>query len=123
MAAVVAALSYFVARDDATTTAPAGPGALVPAQPGALGTQLKAGNVQLRYGDGAGRAAAARLAADVAGPARPELAAAGQAIDVVREVGLRGIRALAWRRELRVDDARDPALREFVEHWLGRGQR
>jgi hypothetical protein len=29
--------------------------------------------------------------------------------------------ALAWRRELRATDPADPALRAFVEHWLGRG--
>jgi hypothetical protein len=118
---VLAGLSFFDARDDSTTTAPAGPGTAVPAQSGELGARLRAGNVQLSYGDEAGRAAAARLARDIAGAPSPQLAAAGQAVVIAREPGLRGLRALAWRRELRAADPGDPAVRAFVEHWLGRG--
>jgi hypothetical protein len=130
-AALVAALSFFAARDDSTTEAPVGPGTPVPAQAGALGERLRAGNVELRYGDTAGRAAAERLVREVTGGTVGEvageggggLAAAGQEVRAVREPGLRGVRALAWRRELRAADPRDPSLRGFVEHWLGRGQR
>jgi hypothetical protein len=31
------------------------------------------------------------------------------------------VTAAAWRRLLRVEDARDPALRDFAEAWIGRG--
>jgi hypothetical protein len=130
-AALAAALGFAAARDDSTTDAPAGPGTPVPAQAGAVGERLRAGNVELRYGDAAARAAAERLVREVAGgangglagAAEGRLAAAGQEVRAVRESGLHGIRALAWRRELRVADPRDPLLRAFVEHWLGRGQR
>jgi hypothetical protein len=122
--AVVAALSFFNARDDSTTTSATGaggPGTAVPAQAGALGARLRAGNVDLRYGAAADRRPLQQLALAVAGPRSPELAAAGQEVRVVREPGLRGVRAVAWRRELRTPGAASAALRDFVEHWLGRG--
>lgn len=118
--AVVATLSYFDARDDATTAAPSVPGEAVAAQPGPLGAYLRAGNVELRYGDATGGATARRIARALAGAPGGGLAAAGQEVRAVRETGLSGLRALAWRRELRVSDPRDPALPAFVEHWLGR---
>jgi hypothetical protein len=63
----------------------------------------------------------ARLQDEVAGPFDAELAAAGQAVILARRAGAGAATALAWRRILRVDDPADPALREFAEHWLGRG--
>lgn len=119
---LIAALSFFAARDDSTTAVGAGPGRAVPQQTGALGARLRAGNVELRYGDERARTATEALARDVAGVPDPALAAAGQEVRAVSEPGVRGIRALAWRRELRATDPRDPALREFVEHWLGRSR-
>lgn len=110
-------------RDQATTDAPpALPGrAVSPAGQGTAADRrlLALGDVLLR----AGRAelpAARALARDVAGPAVPATVQAGQAV-LVRAAGTPGVEARARGRELRVAAASDPALRAFVEHWLGRG--
>ncbi len=61
------------------------------------------------------------LAEEIAGPPSQALRDAGQAVLVQSGTGRGGIVARAWRRELRAEDPEDPALREFVEYWLGRG--
>jgi hypothetical protein len=118
MLGVVAALAFFTSRDDATTAVPAaqGPGRAAPAATDAL---LRAGNVTIEA-PGAALGAARRLAEEIAGPDSPELRSAGQAV-VVRRGSSAEVVARAWRRELRVGSADDPALRDFVEFWLGRG--
>ena len=121
MIGVLAALSFFNARDDSTTSTPPGPGVVVPAQGGAAGQRLRAGNVELRYGDIAQRARARSLADELAGAPSPALEATGQAVLIVPERGLHGVRVVAWRHELTAQDAQDPRVRAFVEYWLGRG--
>jgi len=107
--------------------AAAGPGAPVPggAPPGlspALRRSLARGDVALAYGTARAPAALRALADDVqGGPPDPALAAAGQAVLLVRQPGTAGIVALAWRRRLAARSPADPALRAFTEYWLGRG--
>jgi hypothetical protein len=82
---------------------------------------LELGNVVLAYDAAQPPPALQALREDVAGPFDVELAAAGQAVLVVRHPAADGVTALAWARRLRTQDPQDPALREFTEHWLGQG--
>jgi hypothetical protein len=82
---------------------------------------LELGDVVFMYGDSAPPAGLDVLAASVAGPFSPELAAAGQAVIVSPRRRSAGILALAWTRMLRVNTASDPKLQEFARSWLGRG--
>lgn len=63
-----------------------------------------------------------RLALDVAGPALPGLRAAGQAVIVERAPATAGaaVTAYAWHRAFTTTDPGDPALRAFLDYWLGR---
>ncbi len=80
---------------------------------------LHLGNVVLAYGDARPPAALTQVQDDVAGPFDPQLAAAGQAVILDHRPGVKGVIALAWRRELR---SADPAqLRAFADAWLGQG--
>jgi hypothetical protein len=122
LAGVLALLAYVSARDDATAgrggAAAAGPGR---ADPAADAPRLRLGNVELRYAEPADRAVLLTLARRIAGPSDPALAAAGQAVVVLRDRAAAPVLARAWRRSLRVPSAADPRLQEFVEAWLGRG--
>jgi hypothetical protein len=82
-------------------------------------TALAAGNVVIAF-DGSA-AALRRLQRTTAGPFTPDLAAAGQAVILDRRPGQAGVVALAWRRRLRVAEASDPRLEDFVNAWLGQG--
>jgi hypothetical protein len=82
---------------------------------------LELGDVVILYDAPDPGTALERLQEDVAGPFDAELAAAGQAVILARRKGVGPATALAWRRILRTDDSTDPRLREFTEHWLGRG--
>jgi hypothetical protein len=83
---------------------------------------LEAGNVVLVYGTPSPPARLEALArAATGGRFDAALAEAGQAAILVHRPGARGVVALAWRHLLRVPSARDPELRRFVDHWLGRG--
>ncbi|MEA2271807.1 MAG: hypothetical protein QOI98_515 [Solirubrobacteraceae bacterium] len=86
-------------------------------------TALELGNVVLVYSDSALRGDLRALQRDVAGPFDPVVASAGQAIVLARghPVASSRITALAWRHRLLAGSPRDPALRDFVEFWLGRG--
>jgi Protein of unknown function (DUF3105) len=139
---VVAVILIFQARDDSQLETPgtaAGPGrALADGGRAVVGLGatradgvridadevadlLERGNVVLLYGATRPPAALRALAERLAGPFDPALAASGQAVVLARRPGLRGIVALAWRRQQRAADAGDPALAAFAEHWLGRG--
>jgi hypothetical protein len=141
-------LAFSARDDSQIAAAPAGPGELQPdrgaahndsADPAGLPTSgphlpdlvtrdrreltndqllhaLELGNVVLVYDDSPG--ALARIQEEVAGPFDAELAAAGQAVILMRRPG-RPTAALAWRRILETEDP--AALREFAEAWLGRG--
>jgi hypothetical protein len=116
--AVAAAIAFFSARDDATVSRAQGPGA--PRAAGAA-PAVRPGNVLLQYADPALAAGLRALAEDVAGPPSPALVAAGQAVVVRRQGGLRPpVRALSATRGVDAAGPRDPTLREFVEFWVGR---
>ena len=115
--AVLGVLAFFNSRDDSTIS---GRGDAVPgvADPGATRDELKRGNVVLHFDDPADAAPLRRLAREF-GPAT--LADAGQAVLVRRTPGTPGVAAEAYKRRLEAPGPDDPALREFIDHWLGRG--
>jgi hypothetical protein len=107
--------------DDPPTSGPHRPEAVtrdeVPLSDDQLLEALHLGNVVFAY-DGS-PAALKKIQDEVSGPFDPQLAAAGQAVILDRRPGVKGVIALAWRRELRSDD---PAqLRDFADAWLGQG--
>jgi hypothetical protein len=119
------ALWFFTANDDATTSAPAALAPGTPAtDPRAWAPELREGNLLLVVGDATQSDAARALARDVAGADwSPPLRQAGQAIRVVRATPAGdpvNIMAYAHDRTLAADRADDPALRGFLEYWLGR---
>jgi hypothetical protein len=112
-------VAVFAARDDATVTPSAGPGVALPAGATPL---VAEGNVALLYSDERLTRRLRELARDIAGPADPSLVAAGQAIIVRRRANV-GVPVIAVSATRRLDAAGpdDPALRRFIEYWLGRG--
>lgn len=84
-------------------------------------TALAAGNVVLFYGTPQPPPALRSLAAGE-GPFSPALAQTGQAVILARRPGAAGVVAAAWRHLLRTPSPADPALRGFVEAWLGVGR-
>ena len=78
---------------------------------------LDLGNVVLTFPGAQPPPELRALQEDLSGRFDAELAANGLAVILARGDGLEG---LAWEHRLAVDDPGDPALREFVEHWLGR---
>ena len=118
-----AAIAFFNARDDAGVATPTatGPGVPVSQLGGVQAPSTQAGNVVLLYSDDASRAQLESLAEDIAGPASPELEQAGLAVLVRKSPAADGIVAVAGDRGLRVTDPADPALRAFVESYLGGG--
>ena len=86
-------------------------------------TALAAGNIALFYGTPQPPPALRALAGDEAGPFSPALAQAGQAVILARRPGTPGVVAAAWRHLLRTPSPTDPALRQFVDAWLGVGRR
>jgi hypothetical protein len=127
------ALWFFTANDDATTSAPAAiaPGTRA-ADPVAWAPELREGNLLVAVADPRQVDAVRALAREVAGTDwSPQLRQTGQAIRVldlarcVREGCDLGewpvdITAYAHDRALTADRASDPALRAFLEYWLGR---
>ncbi len=84
---------------------------------------LERGDVVILYDAPRPPAPLGALAAALAPPFSPALAAAGGAVILAPRAGVGGIVAVAWRHLLRVADPRDPALGQFVDFWLGRGRR
>ena len=83
---------------------------------------LELGNVVLAYSGAQPPAPLRALQRELSGPFVSELAGAGQAVILARREDVEGSVALAWRRRQGAPSARDPALREFAEFWLGRGR-
>jgi hypothetical protein len=108
----------FAARDDATVAPSSGPGVARPAGGTAL---VSGGNVALLYSDERLTRRLRELAVDIAGPADASLVVAGQAIIVRRRANL-GVPVIAVSATHRLDASGpdDPALRGFIEYWLGR---
>ncbi len=84
---------------------------------------LQVGDVVIMYGTSKPPAGLPALAASIAAPFTPALAAAGQAVILARRAALNGLVGLAWTRAIHVSSVRDPALRSFTQFWLGRGAR
>jgi hypothetical protein len=107
--------------DDPPTSGPHRPEAVtrdgVPLSDDQLLEALHLGNVVFAY-DGS-PAELKKIQDEISGPFDPELAAAGQAVILDRRPGVKGVIALAWRRELRSGDP--GRLREFADAWLGQG--
>jgi Protein of unknown function (DUF3105) len=82
---------------------------------------LELGNVVVMYGTRQPPQDLRRLAASIAAPFTPALAAAGQAVILTRRPGTRGLLAIAWAHLLHVRSAADRQLRSFMLFWLGRG--
>jgi uncharacterized protein DUF3105 len=82
---------------------------------------LALGDVVIMYGGPTPPAALHTLAAGVASPFTPALAAAGQAVILSRRPGTRGLIGLAWAHMLHVAGPQDPLLRQFAAFWLARG--
>jgi hypothetical protein len=82
---------------------------------------LQVGDVVILYGGSRPPASLEQFTRSVAPPFSPELAATGDAVILARRPGTAGVLALAWAHMLHVQQASDPALREFVGFWLGRG--
>jgi hypothetical protein len=82
---------------------------------------LQVGDIVILYGGNRPPAGLQPLARSVAPPFSPELAATGDAVILARRPGTAGVLALAWAHMLRVGRVSDPALRQFVGFWLGRG--
>ncbi len=85
-------------------------------------TALAAGNVLLFYGTPKPPPALRSLANDEAGPFDVPLVQEGQAVVLALRPGTTGVVAAAWRHLLRTPSPTDPALRQFVEAWLGVGR-
>ena len=73
------------------------------------------------YGGSRPPAGLEQFARSVAPPFSAELAATGDAVILARRPGTTGVLALAWAHMLHVPGVSDPALRDFVGFWLGRG--
>ena len=113
--------SFLNGRDDAAVHSSAGPGEARTAA-GDLGAAADVGvpgNIVLLYSAPGDRQALQALAADVGGPASPELEQAGQAVVVRRAPQADGIVAVSATRVLRASSPQDPQVRAFVESWLG----
>ena len=85
---------------------------------------LQVGDVVMPYGGPPARRPPAGLeqfARSVAPPVTPALAATGDAVILAPRPGTAGVVALAWAHLLRAASPSDPALRQFVGFWLGRG--
>ncbi len=114
---VIAAI--VTSRDDSTVTPSGGPGIARPA--GATPT-VAPGNVVLVYSDERLTRRLRELAQDIGGPPDPALVAAGQAVTVLRRPDQRvAVQAVTATRRIEAAGPGDPALRRFVEYWLGRG--
>ena len=118
IAGLAALITVLAARDDATVTESAGPGA---SRPQNARPAVRAGNVVLLYSDERLTRRLRELASDIGGSANEALVAAGQAVTVQRQAGLRvPVVAVSAGRRLDAGGPDDPALRAFVEYWLGR---
>jgi len=116
---VAAAAAFFVSRDDATVpqTSTEGPGA---ARPADAEPTVRPGNVVLLHSDERLTSQLRDLAQRTAGPPDETLEAAGQAVLVRRRPNLDvPVTAITATRMLEAGPD-DPALRAFIEYWLGR---
>jgi hypothetical protein len=126
-AAGIAGVSALLAsRDNSTVSKSGGPGvarATAPTQKGLVGEHQKIlpGNVLLFYSDERLTQGLRDLAREIGGTPSAELLAAGQVVTVQRRPDQRvPVVALTSARRLQASGPDDPALRAFIEYWLGR---
>lgn len=93
----------------------------VPLSDDELLSALQVGDVVILYGGRRPPAGLEQFVRSVAPPFTADLSATGDAVILAPRAGTAGIVAMAWAHLLRVGRASDPALREFVGFWLGRG--
>jgi hypothetical protein len=118
VAGAVAVLAVLNGRDDASVERSAGPGA---ERSAGARPAVAPGNVLLLYSDEREIAALRELALRTGGRETPALVAAGQAVIVRRQPGLRTpVVALTSERRLDAAGPADPRLRAFIEYWLAR---
>jgi len=117
-AGIVAVIAVLSSREDAAVDAAAGPGV---ARVAGARPVIAPGNVVLLYSDERVTGELRDLALETGGPATPALVAAGQAVVVRRQPGLR-VAVVGLTSDRRQDAQRpgDPRLRAFIEYWLGR---
>lgn len=82
---------------------------------------LQVGDVVILYGGSRPPAGLEQFTRSAAPPFSPALAATGDAVILARRPGTEGVLALAWAHMQRVGQVSDPALKDFVGFWLGRG--
>ena len=82
---------------------------------------LQAGDVVIVYDSRHALAGLAQFPRSAAPPFTPALAATGDAVILAPRPGTSGVVALAWAHLQRAASPSDPALRQFVGYWLGRG--
>ncbi|HUR85005.1 MAG TPA: hypothetical protein VMY78_06635 [Solirubrobacteraceae bacterium] len=115
---VAVVVTVLAARDDATVSESTGPGVERPENSRPV---VRAGNVVLLYSDERLTRRLRELATEIGGPPDDTLIAAGQAVVVQRKAGLRvAVVAVSAGHRVNSTGPDDPALRAFVEYWLGR---
>jgi hypothetical protein len=82
---------------------------------------LELGDVVVFYPPPSPPAGLTALIRRTAPPFSPALAGAGQAVILSPRPDITGLVAAAWAHLLEVTAVGDPALRQFVSFWLGRG--
>jgi Protein of unknown function (DUF3105) len=82
---------------------------------------LEVGDVVVMYGTHKPPPGLQPLARSLGGHFTPALAAAGQAVLLARRPGTVGLTGLAWSHMIRVETARAPILKQFIQQYLGRG--
>ena len=124
LAGTVGLIAFFQSRDDATiepgTGGRAAPGVAAPEE---NDPRLEAGNVILTYRRAEDGAVLKALAEDVAGPSDDAVVDAGLGVIVLRRPNQSAgqVVAHAKGRRLVTEQPDDPAVRDFVEYYLGRG--
>ncbi len=118
--------ALLAARDDSTVTPAAGPGVTrtVVRGPDTLvgdNQPITPGNVVLFYSDERLTRRLRTLARDIGGTPSAALQAAGQAVTVQRRPNQQvPVVALTTTRRIEAGSPGAPALRAFIEYWLGR---
>jgi hypothetical protein len=117
----VGLIAFFQSRDDAELE---GRGAAQPgvAAPDETSAELQRGNVLLTYREPADEKGLQAIAREMNGAPASELVDEGIAV-LIRRVDEQGERivAHAYKRRIGAQSPEDPALREFIESFLGQG--
>lgn len=118
---VIALIAFFNARDQSTAGTGSPPPAADASTTATSGSSplLRAGNVELAYGDPAFTPRLLALAGALGATDSRVARRAGQAVVLRRDPDVAGVRARALGHTLSVATPTDPRLQAFVERWLG----